>query len=289
MLTYFNTVCYYIVYINCKNSLGDSMKTKISIIIYLCIIVVAGYFASADNNDDLVPNGMTGEELLTRFYQAIPDTYQFKLNAEVSIMNESSIAEMAGTIDELNRELSLHSEAEENSSAYFNIYVVDNWIYTTMNDTNSNKAWIKTTLTDDLWKQYAMPSQQLQLFKNPLDVEYVGTEMVAEGECYKLAVNPSLTTLSEIYGIGDSSNMSELEDLFKAYSLNLWISQQTYLPVRILTDVNISFPYYTLEISMGLIYEITFSNYNEPVNIELPAAATNAIEISYEDFMAGEW
>ena len=266
------------------------MKTKIGIIIYLCILLTVGYFASTDsNNDNLAPNGMTGEELLNRSSQAMTDKYQFKLNAEVSIMNESSTEGMAGTIDELNRELSLHSQAQENASVYLDIYVVDNWIYTTMNGTDSNMSWIKTTLTDDLWKQYAIPSQQLQLFKDPLGVEYVGTEVIADGECYKLDVKPSLTTLSEIYGVGDSSNMSALEDTFKSYSMDIWISQQTYLPVKILTDVNISFPYYTLEISMGLIYEITFSNYNEPVNIELPAAATNATEISYADFIAGNY
>jgi len=266
------------------------MKTKIGIIIYLCIIIIVGYFAfTCSNDDNLAPNGMTGEELLTRSYQAIPDTYQFKLNTEVSIMNESSAVEMVGTMDELNRELSLHSAAEENASAYLNVYVVDNWIYTTMNDTDSNMSWIKTTLTDDLWKQYAIPSQQLQFFKDPLDVEYIGTEVVADGECYKLNVKPSLTTLSEIYGVGNSSNMSELEDLFKTYSMNIWISQQTYLPMKIFTDVNIGFKYYGFDISMELIYDIILSNPNETVNIELPAVAINATEVSYEDFMAGSY
>jgi hypothetical protein len=62
--------------------------------------------------------------------------------------------------------------------------------------------------------------------------------------------------------------------------------------------------YYTMEIFLGMTMEMdilgqkysvtigmtmTTSNINQPVNITLPVAATNATEISYEDFMAGNY
>jgi hypothetical protein len=115
-------------------------------------------------------------------------------------------------------------------------------------------------------------------------------ENIGGFNCYKIDVDPNqdaLFSASDMSGTEGLSN-EEINDMMKDSSCTAWVAESTYFPMQISFSMTLEMDVYGEKYPITVDMTMTFSNINQPVTINLPAAAQNATAISYEDFMAGE-
>jgi len=261
------------------------MRVKNWGILFLCIAVLLGTVACGGNG--VAPNGMTGAEILEMSQTASVNTMQFSATVEVNAMGEAMTMYMTGAADEMNREMYMTTTAPEIYDEATQVYVVDDWIYTT----DSNGDWIKTELTDDIWEEQNPTSQQMGLMEGFVDAKYLGMETIGGSNCYKIAIDPNWAALFSAADMSGTEGLSteEMIDMIKDSSCTAWVAENTYFPMQIFFSMTMEMDILGQKYSVTMDMTMTFSNINQPVTITLPAAARSATEVSYEDFMAGEW
>ena len=251
----------------------------------LCIVVLFG--AVACSGGGVAPNGMTGAEILEMSQTASVNTAQFSATIEASAMGQAMTMYMTGAADDMNREMYMTTTAPEIYDEVMQMYVVDDWIYMT----DSNSDWIKTELTDDIWEEQNPTSQQMGLIEGFFDAKYLGMETIGGSNCYKIAIDPNwdaLLSAADMSEPGGPSN-EEMIDMIKDSSCTAWVAENTYFPMQIFFSMTLEMDILGQKYSVTTDMTMTFSNINQPVTITLPAAAKNATEISYEDFMSGDY
>jgi hypothetical protein len=254
-------------------------------ILLLCIAVLSVTVACSRGGE--APNGMTGAEILEMSQNASVNTAQFSATVEASVMGEAMTMYMTGAADDLNREMYMTTTAPEIYDEVTQIYIVDDWIYTT----DSNGDWIKTELTDDIWEEQNLTSQQMGLMEGFLSAKYLGMENIGGFNCYKVDIDPDWDAIFAASDAGEIEGLSteEIIDMIKETSCMMWIAENTYFPTQIFFSMTMEMDILGQKYSVTTDMTMTFSNINQPVTITLPAAANNATAISYEDFMSGDY
>jgi len=252
---------------------------KIIAVLYLCLVIAVAVFARTSSGEDMAPNGMTGMEILEHSGETTVNSFNFDLIGELSVMGTVGTGEMVGTVDVLNRELYIVSDSSTS-------YIVDGWVYYET-ATQDSSDWIKTALTDDIWQMLATPMQQLLLLEDPMDVEYAGSEQVGDVECYELDVHPGLESLWAAVVTGEVDPDIDLDEFFTEYVVQLWVDDESLLPVKLYYDVSMETEFYGETLNMSMSITMTMSDHNQTESIELPAAALEAEEVTYEEFIYG--
>jgi hypothetical protein len=263
------------------------MKVKISGILLLCIVIPLVIVACGGGG--VAPNGMTGAEILEMSQNVSMDSLQFTAIDEITMMGETMEIHMTGAADQTIHEMYMIETSPELADFMMQIYMVDSWLY--MTNPEDDTAWIKTELTDDIWEEQNMASQQMGLMEGFLDARYLGMENIGGSNCYKIDVDPNWDAIFAAADVTETDGLSteELTDMIKETSCTMWIAENTYFPMQIFFSLTLEMDMFGQQYSIGTDMTMTFSNINQPVTISLPAAARNATEVSYEDFIAGEW
>ena len=254
-------------------------------ILFLCIAVLLGTVACSGGG--VAPNGMTAAEILEMSNTASVNTVQFSATIEYDLMGEAATMYMTGAADEINRETYMIITDPEMPDEDMPMYIIDDWTYTT----DSNGDWIKTELTDDIWEESNTASQQMGLMEGFSGANYLGMENIGGFNCYKIDVDPNWDALFSAADMTETEGLSneEMIDMIKDSSCTAWVAENTYFPMQIFFSMTMELDMFGQQYSITTDMTMTFSNINQPVTINLPAAATNATEISYEDFMAGNY
>ena len=256
-------------------------------ILLLCIVALLGTVACSGGA--VAPNGMTGTEILGMSQNASMNTTQFDMVIETDLMGEEITMNMVGAGDNLNQEMYLIGTSPQIQDYDMEVYIVDDWIY--MTSPNSSTEWIKTGLTEDIWAKQDITGQQLGLLSEYLGAKYIGMENINGINCYKIDVEPNWDAIFAAAKISQTEGISKQDmiDMIKDTSCTAWVAEATYYTGRISLGLTIEMQVMGQTYPITMNMTMTTSNINQPVTIALPATAINATEVSYEDFMAGEW
>jgi hypothetical protein len=259
------------------------MRVRCLGVLILCVAVLLGTVACGGGG--VAPNGMTGADIMARYQNASAsiETVQSDASMIESALGQEITMNMSMTADKPNRKMYM-------SQTYFifmstvevEVYMMDNWIYVPSGTVKGK--WVKTPLTEDVWNEEYNRNLSLEFFNNSADANYIGMETVGGIDCYKVSIKPDFEVLLGVLNMSEFDDIS-LSDMLKSYSCVIWIDENTYCPVKMSIDMQMEVEGVPMSVrGMG-----TYSNINQPITITLPVAAINATEISYEDFMAGEW
>ncbi len=178
---------------------------------------------------------------------------------------------------------------EDNSSAIaLEEYLVNDTLYMKM---DGNWTSLKMPSVADTWSRQNTMAQQVEMF-NQSRLSLIGSEMVEGQDCYKVRAEMNLSTIADRLS-GEVTSLVPIEgmnysELFRNMSLDVyyWISKDTHLLKK--TDVREVFtvPVQSLVLpanesgdsEMRIISEVSmiFEDFNESVNIKLPAEASKA-------------
>lgn len=188
---------------------------------------------------------------------------------------------------------------EENASVIATeMYLLNDTIYMKV-DGNWTKIMLTGPSLETLWKQQDEMERQKEELNNSA-VTLLGYENVNGIDCYKVQVAPDLKTYSSIeqsYNIGvqgsqagsSTASSLNLSRLFNNTNISeiMWISKDTYLPVKVDISMNMALspedlgvpPKKTgnLDLRIDTSEAIVFSGFNRSINIALPEEAKNAI------------
>ncbi len=191
------------------------------------------------------------------------------------------------------------------------MYVIDGWEYykaTSPHVVNLSPSppnpWEKNKLTNELWAKETQITFYTELLKTATESDLLGNATVNGVDCYILDIVPSTQAIIDWVVSQDQPFGPQIDIMFggagpvvraEAYqggSVKLWISQESYLPLKV--EVNADFqgnvgggmilpgttPYIptTNPVNSSFDGQMTFSEYNQPVSIQLPQEAIGAQE-----------
>lgn len=158
-------------------------------------------------------------------------------------------------------------------------------------------GWTKTQLTDDSWNQQTQLPILAELLKSTTKYSSLEIAQLNNIDYYVLTVIPSAQAsvdfvLSQEQPGGPSYDTGGIDhtlvgtDTYKSGSVELWINQNSYLPIKV--EVKVDFrgsllggfvtvtPNISNIVDWSFQGDLDFSNYNQPVSIQVPQAALNA-------------
>ncbi len=173
------------------------------------------------------------------------------------------------------------------------MYMMDGWMYMKM-DVPGVGGWFKMKTGADVWSGQNQLAQQIELLKSALEVTSLPDETVNGISCYVLSVKPDMAALaglvnSQLQQQASGAQLPESLDyskVIKDLTVKEWLSKKDYLPVK--SSVKMAFEMNAADVgatandfdkmTMNMMALVTYSGYNEPLSITLPADATSARE-----------
>jgi hypothetical protein len=255
----------------------------------------------------------TFDELMTSALQALVvdssarlESYRFSLEMEQKIdlvnltsgdvqpLNTRSLGYGMANMTDHALKLSMASLTyakgdEDNTSAIaLEEYLINDTIYMKM---DGNWTAIKMPGVADAWSAQNAMTRQLKMF-NQSRLSLIGSEMVEGQNCYKVRAEMDMSTVADQLAKETSSLVPmpsmNYSELFRNMSLDVyyWIGKDTHLLKK--TDVleiftvapqSLGLPANesgALEMRINAKVSMLFEDFNESVNIKLPAEAKNA-------------
>jgi hypothetical protein len=124
------------------------------------------------------------------------------------------------------------------------------------------------------------------------EVYFVKYEKVDGSDCYLLEIIPDIESMKELLDeqqmTAGTADWDELvSDMFKDLSYNVWVDKDTkqLKKMRMTMDIELNSADAGIvdadfeKMTMNMTVEMTMKDYNEPVSINLPAEAEDAIEM----------
>lgn len=212
--------------------------------------------------------------------------------------NFTLLSNSAGTSNSLAREMQYTSdismyisgvEGKQNGSG--DIYIMGGWIYMKVSVPGEGVQWLKQKLSDDIWLSENQVAQQAQILRTSHNPIKLGSEEVNGVDCYIIQVTPEINTLiksglaEQLSEYGDVKNL-DWGQVVKYNSAKVWIAKDKYLPTKFYWDISLEIlpqelgktTNYFDKIAINITFQMKFYDYNQPVVIQLPPEAQNAIE-----------
>jgi hypothetical protein len=187
------------------------------------------------------------------------------------------------------------------------MYFIGNMMYMMTSSDLMGSEWTKSSLPEETgWESQDLVAQQTELLQGAsLDISDGG--MVNGVSCYKVEIIPNMLTLYETLmqqpgmsteGLPEGMNITDLMDMIKEIGVTQWYAKDTFFPMK--SDMSMTMVMNSedmdpsgmmgdMEMGMDMTMNMEFSNYNEPVSIELPPEAANAVEIDMDDDWDDDW
>lgn len=198
--------------------------------------------------------------------------------------------------------MNLALTGEEDMEVEAEMYLVDNTFYILTDMLGMGPMWMKLEMSEmeelpeEYWEQADLLELPIELLE-AFEVEVTGSEKVDGIDCYVLEINPDMEQLWQMFETTEleMADIPEdleghLDEMFRSFSVRQWIAKDTYLLTKQeiemtmeFTPEAMGFPEEEGEAAIDLFITLLFYDYNQPVSIELPPEAENAMDIM--DFM----
>jgi hypothetical protein len=157
-------------------------------------------------------------------------------------------------------------------------------------------GWTKRKLDDTVWNQQTQLPMLLELLNSATRISSLETVQLNNIDCYVLTFTPSAQASVDFvlsqeqpggpsYDTGGVGQTLVKQDTYNSGSVELWINKDNYLPVKVAVNLDFrgilpnGFGAAPTDTSNILDWEfqgeLDFSNYNQPVTIQVPQDALN--------------
>jgi hypothetical protein len=236
-------------------------------------------------------------------------TYQFEMDMDTDVttvstdevFNGAIIMGINGAIDIENSQMSMGMNmsmiaiGEEDFEISMGMYLFDNVMYMMTNIPEIGPMWIKSEMPVLYWEEFDQIDPQLELLVDAIEVKVIGSEQVRDIDCYILEIIPDMEQLWQI-AMQQSAltgeemlpeiNKDFLQEMLKDFSVKQWIAKDTYFLSKAKIDMDIEitpeamgFPGEDGLITLDITMDLFAYDYNQPVKIELPPEAEDAIDM----------
>jgi len=153
-------------------------------------------------------------------------------------------------------------------------------------------GWSKRALVNDVWNAQIEIPFLTELLKTPTKFSSLDTAQLNKIDCYVVTITPSaqaavdfLVSQGEPGGpaigtwLWGGDGVLVRTDTYNYGSVKLWINKDNYLPVQVAVNLDFRGHLNTENpdiLDESLQGELDFSNYNQPVTIQVPQDALNA-------------
>ena len=232
-------------------------------------------------------------------------TYQFDLDMTMHATGEAEgeapehtvIMDNSGTLDLENLQMKVDLSAGSGEEMMrLESYIVDGTMYVKPEAPGEQSMWMKQEAPAEVWERMSA-SSGIENYKELLrtaEVEVTGSEKVEGVDCYVLQLNPEMAELYQAAmepagGIGQAGMLPPvpeelLQEIFSSFSVKQWIAKDTYFLMKVEIDMAIASTPELMdylgekgETSLDITINFQAYNYNQPVTIELPPEAEEAI------------
>jgi hypothetical protein len=227
-------------------------------------------------------------------------TYQFDMDMTMErvvevggeVFEGTVVTDSSGALDVENRQMrmniamSMTMTGQDETESEMEMYVIGDMMYMLTEIPGMEPMWEKSEMPEEYWEQINQVESQTALLETA-QVEVIGTERVGGIDCYVLQITPDLEQLWQIVmGGADALTEELLQQMFRSFSVKQWVAKDT----NFLTKVEIDMAMELTPEAMGSPEEegimttdiaMTFLgyDYNQPVSIELPPEAEEAVEV----------
>jgi len=251
------------------------------------------------------------EEIVERAIKAIDEarTYHFDVDTTMSTTAEvegeefeaATKVKSSGVLDhekiqmEMNNAINMEVPGEDEVAMEMELYIFGGMAYMMIDKPGIGSTWMKGKALAPGWIGMSQIEYQVELL-NTAKVKVIGSETVGGVDCYVLQVTPNIeqniqllwalamqqTYVLEVMEVWQrpSAFGASPREMLRDYSVKQWIAKDTYFIVKAEIDIEIDMVMIggrevKQDIATGLLYD----SYNQPVSIELPDEAENAIEM----------
>jgi hypothetical protein len=169
-------------------------------------------------------------------------------------------------------------------------YLTGGYLYIKDNTTGTD-YWTKIKVDESRWTAEDQLAQLTEFLQSATSISRLDDETVNGLDCYVFQITPDMAEVLKWVQLQSPSG-TELQnlnpDVFKSTTLKMWIDKKNLLPQKENIDLTMEIIPSDLigttttpdnAITLTMNGDITYTDYNIPVTIELPAAAQNAVEI----------
>jgi hypothetical protein len=279
--------------------------------VFLVLVTLLAF--SACGGDGLPP----AQEIVNGAVQALDDirAYEFEMNMSIEMTGEAEGEafeatigmDYSGALDTDNKEMRLMATAttvlpgEDETETALEAYLIDSTGYSRQTSPGTESVWEKEELSgtdwDETWEgiieMMSLTKPQLELLEEA-EAEVIGSEMVEGVDCYVLRLTPDMVqlwdTLMQQATLGFGGNLglpdfsqAIFDEAYSSSSVKQWVAKDTYFLMKVEIDMSIALTAETMgveegEMSLDTAMTMLAYNYNQPVSIELPQEAIEAVE-----------
>jgi hypothetical protein len=280
-------------------------------ILALSLVLVMALSFVACGGGDFPPT----QSIVDGAVQALDDiqAYEFEMDMAMNMAAESEgekfeltmEADYSGALDLDNQQmrmdmgLNIKVTGEDDIEGSVEMYLIDGTGYSMTDIPGEDPFWEKEEISEADWEQVIealmLARPQIELLEDS-EVEVIGSESVKGVDCYVLRLTPDLEQLWATAGRQAALGFTEemgwpefgaevLDKADSSFSVKQWIAQDTYLLMKVEIDINLELTAEAMGVpdeegvaAITLVMNMLAYDYNQPVSIELPPEAEEAIE-----------
>ncbi len=236
-------------------------------------------------------------------------TYQFDMDMTGGIAGEAEgeaveatlVMDLDGVLDLENRQMKIDMTVnvampgEDEMEMGIETYIVGDMIYMMMDVPEQGPSWFKLEMPEGYWGEMSQVESQIELLE-AAQVKVIGSETIEGTDCYVLQLTPDMKQLWQLVMQQPKLPGEEvpdvaeefLQEMFRSVSVKQWIAKDTHFLIKaeidmVFESIELTAEAMGLEVGVSLPTYISIVllsyNYNQPVSIELPPEAEEAIEV----------
>jgi len=249
--------------------------------------------------------GPPAQEIVDGIIEALDDikTYQFDMDMTMDMAGEAEgeafemtvVIDFESVVDIENRQMmmdmaiTMAMAGEAEMEMGMEMYLIGDMMYMFMESPWMEPMWAKSEIPEGTWEEMNQVEPQIELLE-AAEVELIGSERVRGVDCYVLQVTPDMGQLWQLV-MHQAEVAGEMppfiEEMFRSFSVKQWVAKDTYFLTKAkldmvveLTPEAMGFPEAEGVLTVDIAMVLLVYNYNQPVSIELPPEAEEAIEVS---------
>jgi len=256
----------------------------------------------------------SAQEIVNGVLESLDDitSYQFDMDmtmdmageAEGEVFEATTSIVISGALDVENRQIRFDIAfnavipGEDEMDMGMEMYVIDDMGYVMTDMLGMEPTWMKPEISEADWEEVSEEMSQAESQIGLLElaeVKVIGSETVRGVDCYVLQLTPGMEQLwqtvmqqAQVAGEEILPEVDEifLEEVFRSFSVKQWIAKDTYFITKAeidmvmeLTPEDLGFPEEEGEMTMNITMSYLAYNHNQPISIELPPEAEEAISL----------
>jgi len=274
------------------------------------VLVIILSFSACTSGSGGETGLLSAQEIVNDAIESWDDirTYQYDMEMNIDMAGEvggevgeaTIVMDFSGAIDDENRKMrmdvtmSMVATGEDELELAMDMYLISDMMYAGMEAPEIGTMWVKSEMPEGYLEHMNQVKAQIE-FVEAAQVEVIGNEKVRGVDCYILQLTPDMGQLWQLViqqsdmtgkGVLPEIDVENILEMFQSFSVKQWIAKDTHFLTKTeiamlleLTPTAMGFPEEKGLITMDITMYLLAYDYNQPVSIELPPEAEEAVEV----------